>query len=432
MNCKECKEKLVEYIEGLLDESQKQAVSQHLKDCQSCQIEFNEFISIQNHFIKNSEKLIQSNLEDKVMDNIVREQNVMLKDTAAKANPALKLRKNIMKSPLVKLAAAAIIIIAVLIGINPFEPAITLAQVIKPILNSRIIIFDMISGTDEKAMTIHEIAVGSRIRRTMSNLPTMTMIIDMDNEQLLSLDNVGKTAFYANIKGDLGDMTRSYIGFVRQIIRQLQDNKVENLGEQIIDGQKAIGFKGKGQNEQVTIWADSQTAIPILIEVHIGQEMAFSMKNFEFDAQVDESLVSMEVPNGYTMKDNQIDLGNATEEDFIESLRIWATILGDGVFPDAIDTEATMENMPVLIQKLQQLNIPEEEGTKMGINVGLSMLFQQTLDVSGNPWKYEGKGVKFGDTSKVVFWYQPKGSVTYRVIYGDLHVEDVAPESLPE
>ncbi|MBN2589642.1 MAG: zf-HC2 domain-containing protein, partial [Sedimentisphaerales bacterium] len=188
MNCKECKEKLVEYIEGLLDESQKQAVSEHLKNCQTCQAEINELTGIQNRLIKNSEKLTQKNFEDKVMNNILREQNVKLKK-AAQAGSALKLRRNIMKSPLAKLAAAAIIIIAVLVGINPFKTSITLAQVIKPILNSRTIIFDMISGTDENAMTIHEIVVDSRIRRTMSNMPTMTMIIDMDNEKLLSLDN---------------------------------------------------------------------------------------------------------------------------------------------------------------------------------------------------------------------------------------------------
>jgi hypothetical protein len=35
-----------------------------------------------------------------------------------------------------------------------------------------------------------------------------------------------------------------------------------------------------------------------------------------------------------------------------------------------------------------------------------------------------------GDTDKAVFWYQPKDAETYRVIYGDLSVEDVAPESI--
>ncbi|MHC4618314.1 MAG: hypothetical protein ACYTEQ_11245, partial [Planctomycetota bacterium] len=31
-----------------------------------------------------------------------------------------------------------------------------------------------------------------------------------------------------------------------------------------------------------------------------------------------------------------------------------------------------------------------------------------------------------------IFWYRPKDSQTFRVIYGDLSVEDVAPEDLPE
>jgi hypothetical protein len=30
-----------------------------------------------------------------------------------------------------------------------------------------------------------------------------------------------------------------------------------------------------------------------------------------------------------------------------------------------------------------------------------------------------------------VCWYKPVGSQTYRVVYGDLSVRDVAPEDLP-
>jgi hypothetical protein len=431
MNCTECKELFVEYVEGLLDESQKQAISEHLISCRNCKTTFDEFTDIQERLVSNSNKVKNSSIENKVIDRIVREQNVKIK-TLGKEDFARKIRSKIMKSTFVKLAAAAIIIIAVLVGINPFKTSITLAQVVKPILNSRTIIFDLISGSDETGMVIHEIVVGSRIRRTMSNMPDMTMIIDIENTQLLSLDNVSKTAFYADIEGDLGNMTRSYIGFVRQIIGQFQDDQVEKLGEKIIDGQKAIGFRGKGQNEQVTIWADSQTAIPLRIEVHRGQEMAFMMKNFVFDVQVEESLVSMDIPSGYILKDAQMNLGNATEHDLIESLRIWATILGESVFPKAIDTGATMENMPVLIRKMQQMNIPEEEGTKMGINVGLGMLFQQKLDLSGNPWKYVGAGVKFGESQTPVFWYKAEGSVNYRVIYGDLHVEDVSADKVPQ
>ena len=430
MNCAEYKEFLVEYIEGLLDESRKQQVAEHLKNCPNCRAEVQQLTNLHDRLVNNGKNTAQSKLEDKVMDRIVREQNVRLKATN-KAGTTPKLRSIIMKSPFVKIAAAAVIIIAVLIGINPFKSSITFAQVIEPILNARTIIFDMILGTDETGMVTHEIVIDSRIRRTMSNLPNMIMIIDIDNAKLLALDTEAKTAVYADIKGDLGDRTRSYIRFVRQIIKKLQDGQVEELSEQMIDGQKAVGFVGRGQNEEVRIWADPQTALPIRIEVQIGQDFSFTMKNFEFDVDVDELLVSMDVPEGYILQKTDMDLGNATEEDFVESLRIWAEVIRDGSFPEAIGTENAMQQMPILIEKIGQMNIPEDEATQLGMAYAKGMLFHQILETQGR-WGYTGAGVKLGDASKAVFWYQPQGSSTCRVIYGDLHVEDVVPENLPK
>ncbi len=429
MNCAEYKELFVEYIEGLLDESRKQQVAEHLTDCPTCRAEVQQLTTLHDRLVKNGKNAAQSKLEDQVMNRIVREQNVRLK-AANKAGTALKLRSIIMKSPVVKIAAAAVIIIAVLIGINPFKPSVTFAQVIEPILNARTIVFDMILGTDETGMVTHEIIVDSRIRRTMSNMPNMTLIIDIDKAELLALDTEAKTAVYVDMEGDLGDRTRSYIKFVRQIIRHLQDGQVENLGEQIIDGQKAVGFRGRGPNEEVTIWADPQTALPIRIEVQIGQEFSFTLKNFEFNVVVDESLVSMNVPDGYTLQKTDMDLGNATEEDFVESLRIWAEVIRDGSFPEAIGTENAMEQMPVLVQKVGALNLPEEQSTQLGMAYAKGMMFHQILETQGQ-WHYAGGGVTLGDADTAVFWYQPQGSQTYRVIYGDLSVQDVAPEDLP-
>ena len=430
MNCKDCKENLVEYVEGLLDESQKQAVSEHLKSCPNCRAALQQLTNLHERLVKNGKALARSDFENDVMNQILREQNVQLKKVS-RATKALDIRRIIMKSPFVKIAAAAVVIIAVLIGLNPFKPSITFAQVVKPILNARTMIFDMILGADETGMVAHEIVVGPRIRRTMSNLPNMTMIIDLDSENMLVLDSEAKTAVYADIEGDLGNRTRSYIRFVRQIIKQLQDGQVEELGEQMIDGRKAIGFVGRGHNEEVTIWADPQTAIPIRIDVQIGQDLGFIMKNFEFDVDVDELLVSMDVPDGYTLKKTDMNLGNASEEDFVESLRIWADVINDGTFPDAIGTTNAMEEMPTLIQKLGEMKVTEEEGTRIGVTFGKGMLFHQILE-SNSKWQYTGGGVKLGDASKVVFWYQPQGSSTCRVIYGDLSVKDVAPEDLPQ
>ncbi len=428
MNCKDCKENMVEYIEGLLDESQKQAVSEHLKGCPNCRAEVQQLTNLHERLVKNGKALARDDFENDVMNKILREQNVKLKK-AARASKALDIRSIIMKSPFVKIAAAAVIIIAVLIGLNPFGGTITFAEVVEPILNAKAMIYDFFIGDEATGTVMHDIIMGQRIRRTISSLPGMTHIIDLENSQILVLTEEGKTASYIDIQGELGNRNQSYVKFLRQTITNLKDNYRE-LGKQEIDGQTTIAFEASGPNESVKIWADPETALPVRIELSLGQ-MFVILKNFEFDPAIDELLVSMKVPAGYTLKEAPFNLGNATEEDFVESLRVWAKVLGDGVFPEEIGTEAIMKQMPALIEKLKEMNVSEEEGTKIGMAFGKGMLFHQTLELQGK-YQYTGAGVKFGDASKVVFWYQPKGSSTYRVIYGDLSVKDVVPEDLPQ
>jgi len=427
MNCTECKEILVAYVEGLLEESQKQTVAEHLKDCSACRAEANELTQLRDRLVKNGKVLAQSDLEDDVMNQIVREQNVRLK-TANKAGAGLKLRRIIMKSPITKMAAAAVIIIAVLIGINPFKSTVTFAQVIEPILNARTVIFDFIIGEEKSSPVMHEIVVGTRIRRTISNIKGMTQIIDLESGKILVLNDGAKTATYIDIKGPLQERTRGYIEFVRKVLMELNDSQnVEKLGEQEIDGQKAIGFAGP--NEEVKIWADPKTAVPIRVELRLGQLFVI-FKNFKFDEPIDDSLVSMNVPPGYT-EETEVDFTGATEQDFIESLRIWAEVLLDGRFPEAVGTENYMKQMPLIGEKLAQSGLSEDEAAKLGMTLPRGMFFLQLLETEGK-YHYAGKGVKLGDADKAIFWYQPEGSTTYRVIYGDLSVKDVSPENLPK
>jgi hypothetical protein len=432
MNCEESKELMVAYIEDLLDEKNKRSVAEHLKDCASCRAELKEISNLRDRLVKNGKVLARGDVENAVLDRIIREQNVKLK-AATNISAGLKIRRIIMKSPITKLAAAAVIIIGVMAGILQLgSGTVTWAKAIEPILNARTIICDMIIGDDEHNPFMHEIIVGSRIRRTMSNVPNMTMVIDLDSAKMLVLDSESKTASYVDIQGDLRDRTQIFVKFLRDVITKMKDNpNIENLGEQIIDGHKAVGFTSRGPNEEVTIWADVKTALPIRIYFRVGQMCAI-LKNFELDALVDDSLLSMDVPPGYTKKDAQFDLGNANEQDFIESLRVWAEVIGDGIFPDAIGTENAMKEIPMLGQKLGKLNLSEEQATQMGMAFGKGMLFHQIIDTRGDKWHYAGAGVKLGEADKAIFWYQPRGAETYRVIYGDLHVEDAEIGQLPK
>ena len=69
----------------------------------------------------------------------------------------------------------------------------------------------------------------------------------------------------------------------------------------------------------------------------------------------------------------------------------------------------------------------------LAINLELIKFIRFTIFFPGEgEWTYRGKGVRLGETETPIFWYRPKGSETYRVIYGDLHVEDFYPEDLPQ
>ncbi|MFZ5832924.1 MAG: hypothetical protein ACOY3P_22785, partial [Planctomycetota bacterium] len=46
---------------------------------------------------------------------------------------------------------------------------------------------------------------------------------------------------------------------------------------------------------------------------------------------------------------------------------------------------------------------------------------------------YVGKGVSFGAANTPIFWYRPKDSRNYRVIYADLSVREAdTPPSMPD
>jgi len=128
---------------------------------------------------------------------------------------------------------------------------------------------------------------------------------------------------------------------MRNIITDLQndpDFSVEPLGEKEIDGRTAKGFHATGPDVELTIWADPQTALPIRTEQKWHQ-MQFTCTDFQFDIEMDESLFSMEIPEGYPAPPMVGELSIAallggTEQDLVEFLRIYAEIILDGAFPE--------------------------------------------------------------------------------------------------
>ena len=180
--------------------------------------------------------------------------------------------------------------------------------------------------------------------------------------------------------------------------------------------------------EVITIWADAETAEPIEMEMTLFQgEVKLTMFDFRLDVQLSESLFSLDVPKGYTAVEKELEYQEPSPEDLVEMFRIWTKARG-GTFPDA----ATPGHFLKDCKDVDKGKLLEKTGPKKGDAPEVAQRFGGAIVLLMHPEAhYAGKGVKLGDAKTAVCWYKPKDSQTYKVIYGDLAVKDVAEKDLP-
>ncbi|MGB2863134.1 MAG: hypothetical protein WBC05_07390 [Sedimentisphaerales bacterium] len=349
------------------------------------------------------------------------------------------LRRIIMKSNITKFAAAAVIIIAVVAGIHflgGLTEGVAWADVVRPILTARTVVFNVIMAEGENVPITRVMNMGTQRFRSEVLSPDgktvqVIAIVDFTTSRILQLIPKQKTAVLIDLK-DLPEKPENVLEEMRNIITDLQndpDFSVESLGEKEIDGRIAKGFRATGPDEKLTIWADPQTALPIRMEQK-WRQMQFACTDFQFDIEMDESLFSMEIPEGYSaLPTAEVSIAGSTEQNLIEGLRIYAEIILDGVFPKEFIGKEYVNDVKKSREKFVQMS--EKQRLDLALKLQRGYIFIQLLKAE-NDWHYVGKDVKLGDGDSPVCWYKPTGSQTYRVIYGNLMVKDVAPEDLPE
>jgi hypothetical protein len=234
-------------------------------------------------------------------------------------------------------------------------------------------------------------------------------------------------------------MSDDFFGELQRRIEELRGSgpkDVEWLGEKDFDGRPARGFHKRVEGIDITVWADTETCLPVLMEIRYGggaQQYRVTMSNFELDVPLDPALFSMAVPEGYTVEDRSMNMSPPTEADLVTGLRQCAN-MADGAFPDRIDlstiTELLKKWMTQQSGNAQQSPTQEQMDTRL--KVQRVLIFVMQLSGEKVDWCYAGKGVRLGDAGTPVFWYLPKGAASYRMVCGDLTVADVAPNALPD
>ncbi len=484
MNCKECKNLLTEYAEGLLDAHPKDCVKQHLEQCSECRKEIENIRLLEDRILQNGLSFRSIDLEESIMDRIAGERSIRLK-AASSAGFFHQIRSLLMKNAVLKIAAAAVVVLAVLISFNFFQSSVSFAQVAEPILHARTLEYDVVNL--EQSGGYHDIVAKGKIRRSF-RMVSRDAIIDMGNSSALNLDTIHKTAAIAKAETEAAraffDSTRDFLGLVQSAVEEALNgapSAVEKLGRKTIDGRVVFGFKLQSgtDGEEVVIWADRNTALPVEIDICLGMSHPksrtiesgpstpgkpkmvaftptnFTLKNIKFNVPVDESL--MEMPSDYKVIDFKQFYDLTMENGFASMLRLWSEKLSDGFFPENLPPanmrDQFMRNFPGItkltpeernqlitdevlriigpehVKKHFLKNLHPEEWEEFTLNVSLVFGFFNRLEQEGAEWRYSGNGVRLGEGASEIFRYRMPDSSSWRVLYGDLHSEELSAEN---
>ena len=155
--------------------------------------------------------------------------------------------------------------------------------------------------------------------------------------------------------------------------------------------------------------------------------------DIHFDAELDDSLFSLNPPEGYEVMIDGTPI--PPEKDMVEWLGIRAECNG-GVFLDDPCHLPPETGLNRILEKWSRKGKLTAAEHKVFENSGSADPYfpvkRFIVLVARDTWHYAGAGVRLGDKDAAVCWYAPKDSETYRVVYGDLSVKDVAPEDLPK
>ena len=376
---------------------------------------------------------------DRILDNVMQALEKKEKQKAGTTAP--NIWRNIMKSPITKIAAAAVTIIAVLIGLNQIigsTPAF--AEIVRPLLTARTATFKMTMKVKGGPAQTFDCMFMEPIHMRQTTPQGAIVISNLKVGMIVTLMPEQKKAMVVEMQNIPENEDQSQFNMFHEIRKRIQeaqeteDESVSFLGEREIDGLTTIGYHVQRPGVDITVWADPQTKLPVQMENTVGP-VTYTMTDIVFNVELDETLFSLEIPEGYTVRTMQVDASEPTEKDLLEMFRIWADHM-DGNLPSVLDMNAQMEFVKYQRKKMKDKGQePSEESMlelqKTIMKMSRGGMFVQNLPADSD-WHYAGKGVKFGGADTPIFWYRPEGSETYRIIYGDLSVKDVTPENLPK
>jgi hypothetical protein len=412
-------------------------------------------------------------LHDRLLDDVL---NVQEKSHSAVPRP--NLRRQIMKSPITKSAAAAVIIIACLIALSLWRntgSGIALADVLARIEQVKAFRFQWnvkITGEDpnkpysseERNTTLESQEYGwkSKIESLDPNGGESTFVEKYtfpDKKTVIRIWPKQKKYW----RTEFDDVTAERLWQMndpRTYLKKILECKHESLGRSTIDGIEVEGFQttdpyffliGGGIQIDAKVWVDVKTRLPVRYDftwpnfdqmgTKIIERGHIVMHDFQWDVAVDAAEFEPVIPDDYTGTVVKYP-AHITEETNIQGLKVLVELLGK--YPEnIIDIDgktvlrlAEKSETPAAMRLKEEIKglTNEEINNKLAdflMPIRGIAAFYNGLQQDGKHPKYYGKTVTPKDADKVLMRWKLSDN-EYRVIFGDLHAETVTAEKLAE
>jgi outer membrane lipoprotein-sorting protein len=213
-----------------------------------------------------------------------------------------------MKSRIMKLATATVIITAALIAVQQYGSSMyrTIPAYTDVLGNARkyktvtwkVTIPDKATITQNMALEPYYVRIvlpGGKV-----------WLLDRHERKVILMNPAKKTAKITFIEDQPPDMYETLSNF-----KNMSQLSAEYIGQRQIGETQAIGFRASIGHDQATVWVDPQTQLPLLIEFsgtnECGQtEPELIWSDIVFDVELDESLFKFDL-KGYEVE--EVDSG---------------------------------------------------------------------------------------------------------------------------
>jgi len=397
---------------------------------------------------------------------------------------APNIRSIIMKNPIAKLAAAAVIIIAVIVGINHFigpvnVTGVALADVLQRIEQVQAYMYRMkmtVTGTVMPGMPAVEKEIEAT--GTMSNEYGMKMemtTVDANSGQkmiqqmyMIPNDKVmvmvmpeQKKYIRMEFTEDLLARMKKQNNDPREMVKQIMGCNYTELGRSKIDGIEVQGFEttdprvmaGMAQHVKLTLWVDAATWLPVRqeIDIQVNEQMQMHgiVYDYQWNIQASPDAFKPVIPEDFTaFPAGGMKMPEMNEEAAIEGLRMFAELTGK--YPKTLNLLTLMQELSQeLVGKLKDSQSPaseqlrqafkepqpEDEKAKKLVDMMKPVqsigMFYMTLVQDKKEPAYYGEKISPGNVGLMLLRWKISDN-QYRVIFGDLTAADVTAEELAE